>query len=155
MGAASPYRFGGAFHSQSFVRAFGIEFFNGIFHVVFTIPEELARLPFHNKEIVYGTLFRAAAETLLMIARDPRHLGPEVGFFGVLHTRGQNLLHYPHVHFVIPGGGLSADLEEGAGIGYFDELGKNFQLLSGHIAIHRGIALPHRHRKIARDQLCP
>jgi hypothetical protein len=81
------------------------------FHVVFTIPEELARIAFYNQEIVYGMLFRAAAETLLTIARDPKQLGAEIGFFGILHTWGQNLLHHPHVHFVIPGGGLSPDLQ--------------------------------------------
>lgn len=79
------------------------------FHVVFTIPEQLARIAFQNKEAVYGILFRAAAETLATIARDPKHLGCEIGFFGVLHTWGQNLLHHPHVHFVVPGGGLSPD----------------------------------------------
>jgi Putative transposase/Transposase zinc-binding domain len=79
------------------------------FHVVFTIPEQLARIAFYNKEVVYGILFRTAAETLATIARDPRHLGAEIGFFGVLHTWGQNLLHHPHVHFVVPGGGLSPD----------------------------------------------
>jgi hypothetical protein len=81
------------------------------FHVVFTIPEELARIAFFNKEIVYGILFRAAAETLLTIARDPKHLGAEIGFFGILHTWGQNLLHHPHVHFVVPGGGIGPDLK--------------------------------------------
>ena len=81
------------------------------FHVVFTIPEELARIAFHNKEVVYGILFHAAAETLLTIARDPKHLGAEIGFFGILHTWGQNLLHHPHVHFVVPAGGLSPDLK--------------------------------------------
>jgi len=81
------------------------------FHVVFTIPEELARIAFYNKEVVYGILFRTAAETLLTIARDPKHLGAEIGFFGILHTWGQNLLHHPHVHFVVPGGGLSPDYE--------------------------------------------
>jgi len=79
------------------------------FHVVFTIPEQLARIAFYNKEVVYGILFRTAAETLATIARDPKHLGAEIGFFGVLHTWGQNLLHHPHVHFVVPGGGLSPD----------------------------------------------
>jgi hypothetical protein len=79
------------------------------FHVVFTIPDELARIAFYNKETVYGILFRTAAETLATIARDPKHLGAEIGFFGVLHTWGQNLLHHPHVHFVVPGGGLSPD----------------------------------------------
>jgi hypothetical protein len=79
------------------------------FHVVFTLPEEIARIAFYNPEVVYGILFRAAAETLLTIARDPRHLGAEIGFFAVLHTWGQNLLHHPHVHCVVPGGGLSPD----------------------------------------------
>jgi hypothetical protein len=79
------------------------------FHVVFTIPDELARIAFYNKETVYGILFRTAAETLSTIARDRKHLGAEIGFFGVLHTWGQNLLHHPHVHFVVPGGGLSPD----------------------------------------------
>jgi hypothetical protein len=81
------------------------------FHVVFTLPEEIARIAFYNKEVVYGILFRTAAETLLTIARDPKHLGAELGFFGILHTWGQNLLHHPHIHFVIPGGGISPDLE--------------------------------------------
>jgi hypothetical protein len=81
------------------------------FHVVFTIPEQLARIAVHNKDVVYSILFRAAAETLLTIARDPRHLGAEIGFFGILHTWGQNLLHHPHVHFVVPGGGLNSDLQ--------------------------------------------
>jgi hypothetical protein len=81
------------------------------FHVVFTLPEEMARIAFYNQKAVYGILFRAAAEALLTIARDPRHLGAEIGFFGILHTWGQNLLHHPHVHFVIPGGGISPDLK--------------------------------------------
>jgi hypothetical protein len=84
------------------------------FHVVFTVPEEIARIAFYNKEIVYGILFRAASETLQTIAGDPKHLGAEIGFFGILHTWGQNLLHHPHVHFVIPGGGIRPD---GAWIG--------------------------------------
>ena len=79
------------------------------FHVVFTVPEKIARLAFYNKAAVYGILFRAAAETLLTIARDPRHLGADIGFFGILHTWGQNLQHHPHIHCVIPGGGLSSD----------------------------------------------
>jgi len=79
------------------------------FHVVFTIPEELAKVAFYNKSVVYRILFRTAAETLLTIARDPKHLGAEIGFFGVLHTWGQNLLHHPHIHFVVPGGGPDPD----------------------------------------------
>ena len=75
------------------------------------MPEEIARIAFYNPEVVYGILFRTAAETLLTIARDPQHLGAEIGFFAVLHTWGQNLLHHPHVHCVVPGGGLSPDHE--------------------------------------------
>jgi hypothetical protein len=85
------------------------------FHVVFTIPEELARIAFYNKEVVYGILFHTAAETLLTIARDPKHLGAEIGFFAILHTWGQNLLHHPHVHCVVPGGGISPDQERWVG----------------------------------------
>lgn len=81
------------------------------FHVVFTLPEPVARIAFYNQRVVYGILFEAAAETLLTIARDPQHLGAEIGFFGILHTWGQNLLHHPHVHFVIAGGGIGADLD--------------------------------------------
>jgi hypothetical protein len=85
------------------------------FHVVFTIPEELARIAFYNKEVVYSILFKAASETLLTIARDPKHLGAEIGFFAILHTWGQNLLHHPHVHCVVPGGGLSPDYDRWIG----------------------------------------
>jgi hypothetical protein len=81
------------------------------FHVVFTIPEELAGIALFNKEAVYGILFRAASDTLLAIARDPKHLGAEIGFFAVLHTWGQNLQHHPHVHCVVPGGGIGPDHE--------------------------------------------
>jgi Putative transposase/Transposase zinc-binding domain len=79
------------------------------FHVVFTLPEELAAIAYQNKAPVYGILFRAAAETLRTIAADPKHLGAEIGFFAVLHTWGQNLLHHPHLHCVVAGGGLSPD----------------------------------------------
>jgi hypothetical protein len=78
-------------------------------HLVFTIPHTLAPLLLHNKKLLYGLLFRISAETLLEIARDPKHLGAEIGFFSVLHTWGQNLMHHPHIHCVIPAGGLSAD----------------------------------------------
>ena len=79
------------------------------FHVVFTLPAPLAALAYRNKTVVYDILFRAGAETLLTIARDPKHLGAEIGFFGILHTWGQNLHHHPHVHCVVSGGGPSAD----------------------------------------------
>jgi len=79
------------------------------FHIVFTVPEEIASIAYQNKEVVYGILFRAAAETLRTIAADPKHLGAEIGFFAVLHTWGQNLLHHPHLHFVVAGGGLAPE----------------------------------------------
>ena len=79
------------------------------FHVVFTVPEEISAIAYHNKRQVYGILFRAAAETLRTIAADPKHLGAQIGFFAVLHTWGSNLLHHPHLHCVVSGGGLSAD----------------------------------------------
>ena len=78
-------------------------------HVVFTLPHQLAPLALQNKCEIYGLLFRASAATLLQIARDPQHLGAEIGFFSILHTWNQQLLHHPHVHCVIPAGGLSAD----------------------------------------------
>ena len=78
-------------------------------HVVFTLPPQLAALALQNKKVVYDLLFRASAETLLEVARDPRHLGAEIGFFTVLHTWNQKLGLHPHVHCVIPAGGLSLD----------------------------------------------
>ena len=79
------------------------------FHVVFTVPEEIAVIACQNKDRVYGILFQSTAETLKTIAADPKHLGAEIGFFAVLHTWGQTLTHHPHLHCVVPGGGLSPD----------------------------------------------
>jgi hypothetical protein len=79
------------------------------FHVVCTVPEPIAELMFHNQEQLYDLLFRVSAQTLLTIARDPRHLGAELGFFAILHTWGQNLHYHPHLHCVVAGGGLSID----------------------------------------------
>ena len=79
------------------------------FHVVLTLPEEIAAIAHQNKATVYGILFRAAAETLQTIAADPKHLGAEIGFFAVLHTWGQTLGLHPHLHCVVTGGGLSPD----------------------------------------------
>ena len=81
------------------------------FHVVFTVPQEIEVIAFQNQIVVYDILFQAASETLRRIAADPRHLGAEIGFLGVLHTWGQNLQHHPHVHFLVPGGGISPDGE--------------------------------------------
>ena len=77
------------------------------FHVVFTLPEQIASIAFYNKEVVYGILFRATAQTLLITAAE--RLGVELGFFGVLHSWGQNLHFHPHLHCVVPGGGLAPD----------------------------------------------
>ena len=79
------------------------------FHVVFTVPAEVAEIAFQNKAAVYAILFRTAAETLRTIAADPKHLGAEIGFVAVLHTWGQNLQHHPHVHCLVPGGGPALD----------------------------------------------
>jgi len=81
------------------------------FHVVFTLPEPVAALAYQNKRVLYDMLFRTSAETLRTIAADPKHLGAEIGFLSVLHTWGQNLLHHPHVHCVVPGGGIAPDGE--------------------------------------------
>jgi Putative transposase/Transposase zinc-binding domain len=79
------------------------------FHVVFTVPHAIAEIAAQNNAVVYAILFRATAETLRTIAADPRHLGAAIGFFAVLHTWGQTLMHHPHLHCVVPGGGLSPD----------------------------------------------
>jgi hypothetical protein len=81
------------------------------FHVVFTLPEPIAALAYQNKRLLYDMLFRTSAATLRTIAADPKHLGAEIGFLSVLHTWGQNLLHHPHIHCVIPGGGIAPDGE--------------------------------------------
>jgi hypothetical protein len=78
-------------------------------HVVFTLPHQLSPLALQNKREIYALLFRASAETLLQVARDPQRLGAEIGFFSVLHTWNQKLQHHPHVHCVVPAGGLSPD----------------------------------------------
>ncbi|MCP3935178.1 MAG: transposase, partial [Actinomycetia bacterium] len=79
------------------------------FHVVFTVPPPIAEIALQNKRALYGILLRASAETLKQIAADPKHLGAAIGFISVLHTWGQNLMHHPHVHCIVPGGGLSPD----------------------------------------------
>ena len=81
----------------------------GYFHVVFTLPAEVADLAWQNKAVVYDLLFRAASETMMTIAADPRHLGARIGITAVLHTWGSAMTHHPHVHMIVPGGGLSPD----------------------------------------------
>ena len=79
------------------------------YHVVFTLPAPIGEIAYHNKTVVYGLLFAAAAETLLTIAADPSHLGARIGLTAVLHTWGSALTHHPHVHCIVPGGGISLD----------------------------------------------
>jgi hypothetical protein len=79
----------------------------GYFHVVFTLPAEIADIALQNKAVVYDLLFQAASETMLTIAADPRHLGARIGITAVLHTWGSALTHHPHIHMIVPGGGIS------------------------------------------------
>ncbi len=79
------------------------------FHVVFTVPAEIAAIAYQNKAVVYTILFDAVAETLKTIGADPRHLGGKLGFIAILHTWGQTLTHHPHIHCLVPGGALSVD----------------------------------------------
>jgi len=79
------------------------------FHVVFTLPEQIASIAFQNKRVVYDLLFQATAETLHTIAANRYHLGATIGLIAILHTWGQNLVDHPHLHCVVPGGGLACD----------------------------------------------
>jgi hypothetical protein len=81
------------------------------FHVVFSLPAPIAAIAWQNKAVVYDLLFRAAAEALITIAADPKHLGARIGLTAVLHTWGSALTHHPHVHIIVPGGGISPDGE--------------------------------------------
>ena len=81
----------------------------GYFHLVFTLPAEIASIAYQNKAVVYDLLFRAAAETLITIAADPKHLGARVGATAVLHSWGSAMTHHPHIHMIVPGGGISPD----------------------------------------------
>jgi hypothetical protein len=81
----------------------------GYFHVVFTLPAEIADIAFHNKAMVYDLLFKAASETMLTIAADPKHLGVRIGITAVLHSWGSAMTHHPHIHMIVPGGGITPD----------------------------------------------
>jgi hypothetical protein len=82
---------------------------SGYFHLVFTLPASVADIAWQNKAVVYDLLFKAAAEAVLTIAADPRHLGARIGITAVLHTWGSAMTHHPHVHMIVPGGGISPD----------------------------------------------
>ena len=79
------------------------------FHVVFTLPGQIAAIAYQNKAVVYDLLFKASSQTMRMIAADPKHLGVKIGFTSVLHTWGSAMTHHPHVHMIVPGGGISLD----------------------------------------------
>ena len=79
------------------------------FHVVFTLPTAIADLAYQNKAVIYDLLFKASSETVLAIAADPKHLGARIGITAVLHTWGSTMIHHPHVHMIVPGGGISLD----------------------------------------------
>lgn len=81
----------------------------GYFHLVFTLPAPLADLAFQNKRVMYDLLFKASSETMLTIAADPKHLGAKIGITSVLHTWGSAMTHHPHIHMIVPGGGISLD----------------------------------------------
>lgn len=81
----------------------------GYFHIVFTIPQDLNSLALRNQKEIYNILFKAASEALLQLGKDPKRLGAEIGFVSILHTWGQNLMDHPHLHCIVPGGGLSFD----------------------------------------------
>src|ERR1700686_2986492 len=79
------------------------------YHVVFTLPARIADIAYQNKAVIYDLLFKASSETMLTIAADPKHLGARIGFLSVLHSWGSAMTHHPHVHMIVPGGGLSMD----------------------------------------------
>jgi hypothetical protein len=103
------------------------------FHIVFTLPHELSALILQNKRLLYDLLFRTSAASLLELARDPEHLGADIGFLGVLHTWGQNLQHHPHIHYIVPAGGLAPD-----GSGWIDSSPRFFLPIEALSKIFRG-----------------
>jgi len=118
------------------------------FHVVFTMPQQLARLALGHPRVLYDLLFRASSETLQQVALDERHLGAEIGFLSVLHTWGQTLTHHPHVHCVVPGGGLARD-----GGRWVPSRASFFLPVRVLSAVYRGKFLAHLKRSYARGDL--
>jgi len=103
------------------------------FHVVFTIPDELNPLALRNQRVIYNILFRSVAETLTELSRDQKHLGAQIGFIGILHTWGQNLMDHPHIHCIVTGGGLSPDGDKWVSCrkGFFLSVRVMFRLFRG------------------------
>ena len=117
------------------------------FHVVFTVPEEIARIALGNQKIVYGILFQCVSQTLLQIAADSKHLGAQIGFLAILHTWGQNLDYHPHIHCVVPGVGFKHD-------GGWRQSGKKFFLPVKVLSkLFRGKFLVALNRAFAKGQL--
>ena len=99
----------GRSRSRAVARAPGLRRGRLYYHVVFTLPAPIADIAYQNKAVIYGILFKAAAETLITIGADPKHLGARIGLTPVLHSRGAALTHHPHIHMIVPGGGISLD----------------------------------------------
>jgi hypothetical protein len=118
------------------------------FHVVFTLPHELSALVLQNKRQLYDLLYRTSAETMLELARDPRHLGADIGFLGVLHTWGQNLEHHPHVHYIVPGGDLALD-----GSRWIDSSRRFFLPVKALSRVFRGKLVDGLKQLVAQDKL--
>jgi hypothetical protein len=102
----------------------------GYYHLVFTLPHELNHLCLQNKKVMYGLLFKAASQTLLELAKDTRHLGADIGLVAVLHTWGQNMMEHPHLHCIMPAGGLSFNKKHWVQVGKKDGFFIHYKVLS-------------------------
>ena len=102
----------------------------GYYHMVFTLPHELNRLCFQNKKVMYGLLFKAVSQTLLELSKDTKHLGADIGLITVLHTWGQNMMEHPHLHCIMPSGGLSFDKKHWVHVNKKDDFFIHVKVLS-------------------------
>jgi hypothetical protein len=122
----------------------------GYFHVVFTLPAEIADIAWQNKAVVYDLLFRAASETTMTIAADPRHLGARIGITAVLHTWGSAMTHHPHVHMIVPGGGISFSGPE-AVLAYLSRYTHRVAISNQRLIAHDEAGLTFRYKDYRRD----
>ena len=118
------------------------------FHIVFTLPHELSALALGNKRLLYDLLFRSSAAAMLELARNPKHLGADIGGLGVLHTWGQNLQHHPHVHYIVPAGGLAPD-----GSRWIDSSRRFFLPVHALSRVFRGKFVAELKQLVAQDKL--
>jgi len=125
------------------------------FHVVFTLPAQIADIAYQNKAAVYGLLFKISAQTLQTIAADPKHLGARIGMTSVLHTWGSAMTHHPHVHVIVPGGGLSPDGRRWVGCrpGFFLSVKVLSRLFRG--LFLEGLIRLHEAGKLVSYDVCP